>query len=324
MSQMENYHELLRRVLNDGVRQKNARTGKYTWSLPGAMLQYDLRQGFPAITTKKLYFDAVKGELLGFFRGYTNAADFRKLGCKIWDQNANETPAWLANPYREGTDDLGRIYGAQWTGWTATRFSSPDSPLGEDNRLRADGWEGVLDYDGRHDVTAYQKSINQVEGALRTLLHDPSSRRIIVSGWNVGELDQMALVPCHVLYQFLADIERKTLNLCMYIRSNDLFLGAPFNIASASLFLSVMAELIGYTPGTYTQFIADAHVYEDHLDQVNLQLTRGHFDAPKLTLDIDPVGGPGDIAGSFHRIGPNQIWLEGYQSHGPIAAPMAV
>lgn len=328
---MKNYHDLLARVMEQGQDQFNTRTGKICRAVVGEQLTYNLADGFPAITTKKLAFKAMKGELLGFFRGYDNAAHFRELGCGIWDDNANKTQAWLSNPYRKGTDNLGRIYGKQWTDWQDRRIAespgiaeSPD----ERERLIGLGYQQTL-----HDQAAGQwlltRSINQLENALAKLLTDPSDRRIIVSGWNVAELDMMALPPCHMDYRFVAfdgpaPKAPKVLHVVMTIRSWDLFLGAPFNIGSTSLFLAIMARLAGMEAGTVTIQATNAHIYEDHYDAVHEQLTRNHFDSPTLLLadQIRPVS-IGEISGAFARIEPDDISLDGYQSHSAIKAPMA-
>ncbi|MFM7460048.1 MAG: thymidylate synthase, partial [Burkholderiales bacterium] len=235
---MENYHRLLEAVLAEGTQQAN-RTGIDAISIPGAVLKFDLTKGFPAVTTKKLAFKSMCGELIAFLRGVSSAAEFRELGCAFWDQNANENLAWLSNPNRKGVDDLGRVYGVQWRDWK-----------------RADG-----------------SSIDQVMSALHTIHERPTDRRIIVSAWRPDEFSQMALPPCHVLYQFIVNVERKEINLCMYQRSCDLFLGIPMNIASAALFLSIVGHLTGYTARHVTHFLADAHIYVNHLDQVREQLS---------------------------------------------------
>lgn len=170
-----------------------------------------------------------------------------------------------------------------------------------------------------------ERSINQLENALRTIITNPSDRRTIVSGWNPAEFDQMALPPCHMDYRFVAFENTKTLHVVMTIRSWDLFLGASFNIASTALFLSIMARLAGYTPGMVTIQATNAHIYEDHFEQVKELLTREHFAAPQLVLSdrIKPIANLDEIAGVFTRIEPSDIALEGYQSHAAIKAPMA-
>lgn len=323
---MQSYHQLLAAALEQGTDQMNVRTGKVCRALVGTQIQFHPADEFPAITTKKLAFGGVKGELLGFFRGYTSAADFRALGCGVWDENANKTPAWLASPARAGVDDLGPIYGKQWTEWASYReVASTDAATAD--RLFEDGYRLVCD-DGTTAV--FRKHINQLEGALRKLLTDPSDRRIIVSGWNVGELDLMALPPCHMDYRFVAfdgatPDAKKVLHVVMTIRSWDLFLGAPFNIASTSLFLAIMARLAGMDVGTVTIQATNAHLYEDHFAQVREQLGREHLPAPELVLSdrIRPVS-VDEIKGAFARIEPDDIWLQGYKSHAAIPAAMAI
>ena len=314
---MHNYHRLLSDIMEQGEDQFNERTGEWCRVIVGTQLTYDLSAGFPAITTKKLAFKGVVGELLGFFRGYTSAADFRALGCNVWNDDANKNAGWLKNPNRGGEDHLGRIYGAQWTGWRAYRLATKDYAP----KMEAEGWRKVLSNDLGSTMV---KEINQLENSLKLLLTDPSNRRNIVSGWNVGELDMMALPPCHMDYRFVALNEK--LHVVMTIRSWDCFLGAPFNIASTSLFLAIMARLSGFTPGTVTIQATNAHIYHNHFNQVLEQLTRTHFEAPQLVLsdDIKRVKFVEDIPGVFTRIEPEHIQLSGYESHEAIKAPMAV
>lgn len=288
---MKKYQALLSEILETGTQQPN-RTGIDTISIPGAMMRFDLADGFPAVTTKKLAFKSMAGELVGFLRGCDSAAQFRDLGCGFWDQNANENQAWLNNLNRRGVDDLGRIYGVQWRNWRAA--------------------------DGRH--------VDQVMNALNTINNNPNDRRIIINAWRPDEFPQMALPPCHVMYQFLVNVPKREISLCMYQRSCDMFLGIPMNIASASLFLSIVGHLTGYTPRYFTHFLADAHVYINHLDQVKEQISREPFALPKLVIS--------DRVPEFHKDGfhpewidmiePSDFSLEGYQHHAAIKAPMAV
>ena len=323
---MQNYHDVMSDVLANGQLKPN-RTGTGTIASVGHMLKYDLAQAFPGVTTKKLAFKAIVGELLGFFRGYQNAAQFRSLGCKVWDQNANETASWLRNPNRKGQDDLGRIYGAQWTGWRDTRYAHTRAQA---RKLRSEGYKTMAfdlgAYIGLNKRAAwvFEKTINQLEEALKLLMTDPYNRRIIVNGWRVDEFDQMSLNPCHVAYQWIVMPDGK-LHSTLWIRSNDLFLGHAFNAASLAVFTHIMARLAGYAVGTATVFISDAHIYENHVDQTKLQLSREHFPAPKLMLSdrIQKVERVEDIKGVFERIEPQDIWLEGYESHPAIPAPMA-
>ena len=327
---MKQYLDLIERVISTGVRQSN-RTGIDTLFIPGAMLQFDLREGFPAVTTKRLAFKAVVGELLGFLRGYDNAAQFRALGCNIWNANANEegeTPnAWLRNPNRKGEDDLGRIYGVQWRDWKSGLKMNGVSEAAIEAVLPSGG--SLLIHSS--EETAIVPSVDQVVNVMHSLLNDPTNRRMIINSWRPDEFDQMALPPCHVLYQFIADVKSQQLHLCMYQRSCDLGLGVPFNIASASLMLSVMAHLTGFQPATFTHFLADAHVYVNHIEGLKEQLTRTPRPSPKLIYT-----GPGryDYAGKvgphkvdvniFDTVLPEHFSLEGYDPYPTIPLTMAV
>ena len=287
---MQQYLNLLQQVLNEGTWQSN-RTGIATKRIDGAMLQFDMAKGFPAMTTKKLAFNAVKGELIGFIRGVTNAAQFRQLGCKVWDQNANENEQWLSSPYRDGQDDLGRIYGAQWRDWSFVGYN--DSPC----------------------------YIDQLATLIDTIKKDPTNRRMLVTAWNPGELKRMALPPCHLLFQVLIDVSSNRLSLCMYQRSCDMFLGIPFNIASYALLLHILAKATGYLPGRLTMFLADVHIYENHIYQVELQLTRKPIALPQLFITPN-----GHYSGMEYvsKLEPDHISLLGYRSHPAIKAEMAV
>lgn len=280
---MKQYLDTMRQILDQGVWQNN-RTGIRTKMIPGAMMQFNLAEGFPAVTTKKLAFGAVKGELLGFLRGYTSAADFRKLGCNVWNQNANENEAWLKNPARKGEDDLGYIYSRLWT----------DMP----HTLVTETW-------------------NQIDNLVKGIQNDPTSRRLIVSAWHPEVFDRAALPPCHVLFQVIIEQESKKMHMTMYQRSCDFFLGVPFNIASYSLLLELLARITGYKPGTFTWFGADVHLYENHLDQVNEQLGREPMPLPSLGLAKKPFV-------TLANIEPEDIELFNYKFHPPIKASMAV
>lgn len=316
--QMQPYHDLLSRILTEGVRQPN-RTGIDTLTVPGAMLRFDLREGYPALTTKKLFFDAMKGELLGFFRGYDNAADFRALNCRIWDANANETQSWVESEFRKGVDDLGRIYGQQWTRWADWR----EIPSTQRDAYLTRGYREVA-LDPVRGVAVMHREMNQLEDALRKILTNPFDRRIIVNGWRPDEFDRMALPPCHVLYQFLPHTESKTLHMVMFQRSVDSALGLPFNCASAALMLALFARMTGYTAGTLTMFLADCHIYENHIEGVREMLTREHYAPPQLELSqrIGKVSAD-EVAGALARIEPEDIRLVNYQHHAPIKLAMA-
>lgn len=283
---MKQYHDLLEKVLREGTLQNN-RTGIKTYSIVGEMLSFDMKDGFPAITTKKLAFNAVKGELLGFLRGYTSAADFRKLGCNIWNANANENEAWLNNPARKGEDDLGCIYGSNW-----------------------------INFNG--------EGVNQIKNALSEIVNNPTSRRIRVTAWNPLKLDQMALPPCHTDFQFYVNVETRELSMTMNQRSCDLFLGIPFNIASYALLLHIVAEATGYTPRHLKMFLGDIHIYENHVEQVKEQLSRTEFKLPQLHIKHWNEDFDISMYGWIQSIEPDDIELDAYLSHQSISAPMAV
>lgn len=316
---MQPFHDMLGDIYVNGVLRPN-RTGVDTVFVPGYMQKYDLgRDGYCAITTKKLAFVGAKGELIGFFRGFTSAAQFREIGCKVWDGNANATKSWLENPYRKGKDDLGRIYGAQWTDWRDWREATSQ----EQADAFAEKGYTLIAHDRERNVWVYRRGINQLERALEAIMTTPTDRRIMITGWRPDEFDQMALPPCHVDYQFLVDVESKTLHMVMFQRSFDTFLA--FNVAMAGLFLSIMAKLSGYKVGTFTHFIGDAHIYVNHFDQTKLLLSREHKKQPTLFLgdSIPTLTSVEDIPGVFTRIQMDDIQLKDYDSHPAIPAPMA-
>lgn len=323
---MKQYLDLVKTILETGTLQEN-RTGIRTLSIPGAMMRFDMQEGFPAITTRRLAFKTAMSEMVGFLRAYKSAADFRELGCKVWDQNANENAQWLANPYRAGLDDLGEVYGIQWRQWPAYKLVDA-SQLAQVNDAQQKGYKIVTSFneDGIQKVLLY-KAIDQLRQCLDTIIHNPADRRIIFHGWNCTQLDQMALPPCHLLYHFLTNTTKKEISLCLYIRSNDLGLGAPFNIAESAALLHLVGRLTGYTPRWLTYFIGDAHIYENHLDMVNEQLKREPYPSPKLIIS-DRVP-DFNLTGIYEpewleKIEPTDFYLEGYNHHPPLTAPMAV
>lgn len=279
---MRQYLDIARKALN-GTRKQN-RTGVDTVGYIGDMCRYDLRDGFPIVTTKHLAFRSCIAEMLCFLRGEDNAAAFRKAGCNVWDANANENPAWLVNPYRRGPDDLGRIYGVQARHWRAS--SGPD--------------------------------VDQLQQVVDKLMAGVDDRRLIVSHWNPGELDQMALPPCHLMYQF--GIEGNVLHLSMYQRSCDVPLGVPFNITGYAWLLSVIAHVTGYEAGVLTHFMHDIHVYENQIELLHEQLAREPRSLPKLVIDpeIETFQDLEDWADARAFV------LEGYNPHGPIKYPFTV
>lgn len=323
---MRQYLDLVRSILDTGTWQEN-RTGVRTISIPGAAMRFDLQAGFPAVTTKRLAFKSVIGELIGFLRASRSAAEFRALGCKVWDQNANENPAWLANPYREGPDDLGPVYGVQWRDWPAYKLIPAEhvARIADAEKRGFRVVAPVLD-DGEPKVLLY-KAIDQLRNCLDTIMNDPSSRRILFHGWNCAVLDEIALPACHLLYQFLPNATTREISLCLYIRSNDIGLGAPFNIAEASALLHLVGRLTGYTPRWLSYFIGDAHIYENHLDMLNEQLTREPHRSPKFVIsDRIPFYAVTDKYEPewLEKVEPSDFWLEDYVHHPTITAPMAV
>lgn len=246
----QNYIDLCNKIINTGFVQHNERTKKRCATIFGDYREYDLSTGkFPLLTTKKMDIKPIAAELLGFIRGYTNAADFRNAGCKIWDANANKTQAWLDNPHRKGEDDLGRIYGAQARDWRGT--------------------------DGT--------PIDQLKSVIDRLDKCSDDRRLIVNHWNPGELDMMALPPCHLLYMF--GIEGEKLHLGMVQRSADAGLGINFNVASYSLLLLLICRITGLTPGKFSHFIWNAHIYQDQMENMLHLLIRSPYESPSIWID---------------------------------------
>lgn len=324
---MRQYLEVVKTVLDEGSWQDN-RTGVRTIMLPGVTMRFDLQKdGFPAVTTKKLAFKSVVGELVGFLRGYQSASDFRALGCKVWDQNANENADWLANPYRLGTDDLGPVYGAQWRAWPAYKLLNVDRRAAIEDAI-ARGYRLVAEVSdqGAPKVLLY-KAIDQLRACLDAIMHNPSSRRILFHGWNCADLDAVALPACHLLYQFHPNAAKKELSLTLYMRSNDLGLGAPFNACEAALLLHLAARLTGYTPKWFTYMIGDAHIYENHLPMLQEQLKREPYPCPQLVIDprIPAYAETGVYEPDWlDKIEPADFSLAAYQHHAPLTAPMAV
>ena len=262
---MRQYLDLLRTIRERGTR-KDDRTGTGTLSVFGHQMRFDLAEGFPLLTTKKLHLRSIIHELLWFLAGDTNIGYLRRNGVTIWDEWADEN------------GDLGPIYGAQWRKWRA-----------------ADGRE-----------------IDQIERALDLIRNDPDSRRIIVSAWNVGELERMALSPCHALFQFYVADGR--LSCQLYQRSADVFLGVPFNIASYALLTHMIAQQTDLAPGEFVWTGGDCHLYLNHLEQADLQL--GREPLPRLTIKRRPP--------SIYEYRFEDFEIVGYEAHPSIKAPIAV
>lgn len=235
---MKQYLDLLRRILDEGV-QKGDRTGTGTKSVFGHQMRFDLSEGFPLLTTKKLHLKSIIHELLWFLNGDTNVKYLQDNGVRIWNEWADEN------------GDLGHVYGYQWRSWP--------------------------DYNGGH--------IDQISEVVRQIKEQPDSRRIIVSAWNVADLDKMNLPPCHLLFQFYVAGGR--LSLQLYQRSADTFLGVPFNIASYALLLQMMAQVTGLQPGEFIHTTGDTHLYLNHLEQAELQLRRTPRPLPRMVINPD-------------------------------------
>lgn len=235
---MQQYLDLCRRVLSEGT-FKEDRTGTGTLSVFGHQMRFNMQDGFPLLTTKKLHLKSIIYELLWFLQGDTNVRYLQEHGVRIWNEWADEN------------GDLGPVYGHQWRSWP--------------------------DYDGG--------TIDQIAQVIEQLKHNPDSRRIIVSAWNVAEVNKMALPPCHAFFQFY--VADGKLSLQLYQRSADIFLGVPFNIASYALLLLMVAQVTGLQPGEFIHTLGDAHIYKNHLEQVNLQLTREPRPLPKMHINPD-------------------------------------
>jgi thymidylate synthase len=261
------YEQFLKHVLSNGTR-KTDRTGTGTISVFGGQLRFNLADGFPLITTKKVHLKSIVYELLWFLKGETNTKYLKDHGVSIWDEWADEN------------GELGPVYGKQWRSWEAK--------------------------DG--------KVIDQIAQALDLIKNSPDSRRILVNAWNVGEIDQMALMPCHTMFQFY--VANGKLSCQLYQRSADLFLGVPFNIASYALLTMMMAQVCGLGLGDFVHTFGDAHIYTNHLEQVNLQLSRDPKSFPIMQLNTDIKNLFDFEFADFELIG--------YDPHPAIKAPVAI
>lgn len=264
---MQQYLDMMRHVRDNGT-FKEDRTGTGTYSVFGHQMRFDLSEGFPLVTTKKLHLRSIIHELLWFLSGDTNIKYLKDNGVSIWDEWADEN------------GDLGPVYGYQWRSWPTA--------------------------DGRH--------IDQISQVIDQLKNNPDSRRIIVSGWNVGELENMALPPCHAFFQFY--VADGKLSCQLYQRSADTFLGVPFNIASYSLLVHMLAQQCDLEVGDFVWTGGDVHIYSNHLEQVDLQLTREPLPLPKLVIKRKPE--------SLFDYKFEDFEIEGYEHHPHIKAPVAV
>jgi thymidylate synthase len=264
---MRQYLDLLRHVVERGALKPN-RTGTDALSVFGYQMRFDLSDGFPLVTTKKLHVRSIIHELLWFLSGDTNVDYLRRNGVTIWDEWADER------------GDLGPVYGHQWRAWQAT--------------------------DGR--------TIDQIARVVQQIKETPNSRRLVVSAWNVGELDQMALAPCHALFQFY--VADGALSCQMYQRSADIFIGVPFNVAEYALLTMMVAQVCDLRPGELVHTLGDAHLYVNHLEQARLQLTREPYPLPRMILNPDVK----DIFAWRYE----DFLLLDYKAHPSIKAPVAV
>jgi thymidylate synthase len=264
---MKQYLQLLDDILTNGVR-KDDRTGTGTISVFGRQMRFDLSEGFPLVTTKKLHLKSIIHELLWFLKGDTNVKYLQDNGVRIWNEWADEN------------GDLGHIYGYQWRSWP--------------------------DYNGGF--------IDQISDAIDQIKHNPDSRRIIVSAWNVADLPNMNLPPCHAFFQFY--VANGRLSLQLYQRSADTFLGVPFNIASYALLLMMVAQVTGLQPGDFVHTLGDTHLYINHLEQARLQLTREPRSLPRMIINPDVK--------SIFDFKYEDFTLEGYDPHPHIKADVSV
>ena len=264
---MQQYLDLLRHVLDHGV-SKSDRTGTGTLSVFGYQMRFDLSQGFPLLTTKKLHMRSIIYELLWFLRGESNIRYLKEHGVSIWDE------------WADAAGELGPVYGVQWRSWQAG--------------------------DGR--------TIDQITRLIEQIRQQPDSRRLLINAWNVGELEKMALPPCHVLFQFY--VAEGKLSCQMYQRSADVFLGVPFNIASYSLLLMMIAHACGLQAGDFVHTLGDTHLYLNHLEQARLQLTRQPYPLPRMLLNPQ-------VKTIFAFDYPD-FQLENYQAHPHIKADISV
>ncbi|WP_283788559.1 thymidylate synthase [Bermanella sp. WJH001] len=283
---MKQYLDLCRRIIDDGVWIENERTGKRCLTVVNADLEYRVdKNEFPLITTRKSFYKAAIAEFLGYIRGYDNAADFRKLGAKTWDANANLNDAWLNNPHRKGEDDMGRVYGVQGRSWT-----KPDGGF-----------------------------VDQLKKIVDNLKKGIDDRGEIMSFYNPGEFHMGCLRPCMHTHNF--SLLGDTLYLTSYQRSCDVPLGLNFNQVQVFFFLAIMAQITGHKPGVAYHKIVNAHIYEDQLELMrDVQLKREPFASPKLIINPD-IKSLEDLE---TWVTMDDFKVEGYEHHDPIAYPFSV
>jgi thymidylate synthase len=290
------YLNLLQKILDEGT-VKGDRTGTGTKSIYGTQLKFDLRNSLPVLTTKKVFWKGVVEELLWFIRGETDSKKLEAKGVNIWKGNSSrEFLDKKGLNYPEG--EIGPGYGFQWRNWDKYYNPKPNPDAIVINRVVNGG-------------------LDQFQNVINTLKKNPNDRRMIVSAWNVGQIEMMALPPCHLLYQF--DVTDGYLNCQWYQRSVDSFLGLPFNITSYAVLTCIVAKTVGLKPGTLTFAGGDTHLYLNHMDQVKEQLARIPFAFPKLTITKEL-----NTVEDIEKLELADLVLEGYQSHAAIKAEMAV
>ena len=289
---MRQYLDLLRHVLEHGV-EKSDRTGTGTLSVFGWQMRFNLADGFPLVTTKKLHTKSIVRELLWFLRGDTNIGYLNEHGVGIWDE------------WADANGDLGPVYGKQWRAWTASPSSAHAGASARANPA---------------DASRGAQTIDQIAWLIDEIKRNPDSRRLVVSAWNVADLPRMALQPCHALFQFHVarppNCERGRLSCQLYQRSGDIFLGVPFNIASYALLTHMIAQVTDLVPGDFVHTLGDAHLYKNHIEQAREQLRREPLPLPQLTLNPSVK--------SIDDFKYEDIAIENYTSHAAIKAPIAV
>ncbi len=319
---MEQYQKLVKTILDEGSLCKG-RNGN-TLKIFGHTMTFYMADGFPIPTVKQTFWKTAIKEMYGFLHGYTNIEQFNRLNVKIWDKNANEED-WLKNPYRKGAGDLGPIYGEQWRNWNSIKKIPVDRldlcAVAEQAEYKligtcADNGQGYF---------LYESKIDQVGEALNQIVYNPNSRRIIFHGWNPGVLDEVSLPACHLLYQFGVDTERKRISLNLYVRSNDVFLGTPFNIVEGAFLLHLFGRITGYTPYKFQYTIGDAHLYESHIEKAKSLLARDPYPLPTIRFsDRIPDATKRDtpVHGWVNLWVPDDVFLDDYKYHDAVEAEM--